>query len=47
MFDEFERLQYQRGHGFFVRNLGTAVKPLLRYLGKLGLSTGVNVIILL
>jgi hypothetical protein len=39
----FEGLQYQRGHGFFGRIFGSVVKPLLGYLGKLGLSTGVNV----
>jgi hypothetical protein len=39
----FEGVQYQRGHGFFGRLFGSIIRPLLGYLGKLGLSTGVNV----
>jgi len=39
----FEGVRYQRGRGFFGRLLSGAVYPLLKFLGKNFLSTGVNV----
>lgn len=39
----FRGVRYQKGHGFFGRLLSGAVYPLLRFLGKNLLETGVNV----
>lgn len=38
----FSGVKYQRGHGFFGRFLSKAIYPLLRFLGRQALSTGVN-----
>ena len=39
----YEGNQYQRGHGFFGTLFSTIIKPLLKYLGRESLKTGVNV----
>ena len=39
----FQGVKYQRGHSFFGRLLQGAIYPLLRYLGKQDLSTGITV----
>lgn len=39
----FQGVRYQKGNGFFGRLLTGAVYPLLRYLGKQALTTGVNI----
>src|SRR5207253_3552676 len=39
----FQGVKYQRGHSFFGRLLQGAIYPLLRYLGKQALSTGISV----
>ena len=36
-------IRYQKGHGFFGKILSSAVLPILKYLGKKALSTGVSV----
>jgi hypothetical protein len=39
----FQGVRYQRGSGFFGRLLSSAVYPLLRFLGKQALNTGINI----
>ncbi len=39
----FEGVKLQRGHGFFGRVLNRAIYPLLKFLGKQALNTGVNI----
>ncbi len=39
----YSGVRYQKGHGFFGRLLSGAVMPILKYLGKKALSTGVNI----
>ena len=39
----FEGIRYQRGNGFFGNILKSAALPLLKYLGKQVLSTGIDV----
>jgi hypothetical protein len=39
----FSGVRYQKGHGFFGRILSGAVLPILKYLGKKALGTGVNI----
>ena len=39
----FSGVKYQRGHGFFGRLLSGAVLPILKYLGKKALNTGVGI----
>ena len=36
-------IRYQKGHGFFGKIFSSAVLPILKYLGKKSLSTGVSV----
>lgn len=35
--------KYQKGYGFFSRIMSSAIMPLLKYLGKRALSTGITV----
>jgi hypothetical protein len=39
----FEGVKLQRGHGFFGRVLHRAIIPLLKFLGKQALHTGINI----
>ena len=39
----YSGLKYQRGHGFFGRLLSGTVLPILKYLGKKALNTGVGI----
>lgn len=39
----YSGVRYQKGHGFFGRLLSGAVFPILKYLGKKALNTGVNI----
>lgn len=39
----YKGIKYQRGHGFFGRFLDKAIYPMLRFMGKKALNTGVNV----
>ena len=39
----FSGVKYQKGHGFFGRLLSSAVLPILKYLGRKALSTGLNI----
>ena len=40
----FSGLPVQRGHGLFGTIFSKAVRPLLGYLGKLGMSTGASLV---
>jgi hypothetical protein len=39
----YSGVRYQKGHGFFGRLLSGAVFPILKYLGKKALNTGINI----
>jgi hypothetical protein len=39
----YSGIRYQKGHGFFGKIFSTAVLPILKYLGKKALSTGVSI----
>ena len=39
----FSGVKYQRGHGFFGKIFSGAVLPILKYLGKKALNTGVGI----
>ena len=39
----YSGIRYQKGHGFFGKIFSSAVLPILKYLGKKALSTGVSV----
>jgi len=39
----YSGVRYQKGHGFFGRLLSGAIMPILKYLGRKALSTGVNI----
>lgn len=39
----YSGIKYQRGHGFFGRLLSGTVLPILKYLGKKALNTGVGI----
>jgi len=39
----FEGIRYQRGGGFFGKLLSSAIYPLLRFMGRKALKTGVNI----
>jgi len=39
----YSGVRYQKGHGFFGRLLSGAVMPILKYLGRKALNTGVNI----
>jgi hypothetical protein len=39
----FAGVRYQKGHGFFGRLLSQAILPILKYLGKKAVNTGVNI----
>jgi len=39
----FSGVKYQRGHGFFGRIFSNTILPMLKYLGKKALNTGVNI----
>jgi len=39
----YSGIRYQKGHGFFGKIFSSAVLPILKYLGKKALSTGVSI----
>ena len=39
---KYEGIQYQRGHGFFGTLFSSIIKPLVKYLGRKALETGVS-----
>ena len=39
----YSGIRYQKGHGFFRKIFSSAVLPILKYLGKKALSTGVSI----
>ena len=39
----YSGVKYQKGHGFFGRLLSGAVLPILKFLGKKALNTGINI----
>ncbi len=39
----YSRVKYQKGHGFFGKILSGEFLPILKFLGKKALSTGLNI----